>query len=389
MSADAICPPAPLKATPLTQIHRDRGGRMVPFAGYDMPVQFPDGIIAEHLWTRSHAGLFDVSHMGPSFVRLRDGLGAPGAHEKIAALLETLTPTDLQGLAPGEIRYSLLLNEVGGILDDLMIGRPAEPQAQGMLYVVVNAACKEADWARIEAKLGADVVVERADANALIALQGPLAKDVMAGIAPEALRLTFMRFGRFMWNGAPLVIARSGYTGEDGFEILCPAAVAAAFARTLLADERVKPIGLGARDSLRLEAGLCLYGHDLTPEISPAEASLAWAIGKRRRAENGFPGAERILYELAHGPTKKRIGLKLEGRQPAREGASLLGPDGAPIGIITSGGYAPSLSAPIAMGYAPPALARPGTMLAIEVRGKALPAQVVAVPFVAQNYFRG
>jgi aminomethyltransferase len=376
-----------LKSTVLTAAHRERGGRMVAFAGYDMPVQYEAGILKEHLWTRSHAGAFDVSHMGPAFLELSDRGGDPDAdHAAIAALIEPLVSGDIAGLKPGALRYTLLLNEAGGILDDLMIGRPADPKAQGRLYVVVNAGCKEADFNLIARAAGEAARLVRADENALIAVQGPEAADVLAAILPEATELTFMTFRRMNFAGEALRVSRSGYTGEDGFEILVPAAVAVAFWETLLADQRVAPIGLGARDSLRLEAGLPLYGHDLDETVSPIEASLGFAVSKKRLKAGAMRGAARIGRELKDGPNRVRVGLKVQGA-PAREGAAILA-GGEAVGVVTSGGFSPSLSAPIAMGFVPPACAALGTALEVEVRGRRQAAEVAPMPFVAHRYRR-
>jgi len=381
--------PAVLKETLLAALHRELGARMVPFAGYAMPVQYPTGIIAEHVWTREHAGLFDVSHMGPSFLTLAAPAGdADANHAAVAALIERLVCGDIAGLAPGRLRYTLLLNETGGILDDLMIGRPADPAWSGTLYVIVNVGTKEGDFARIEAAAKGRASLRRADDGALLALQGPEAAAVMHDLVPAAFGLGFMSYGSFAWGSGNLVISRSGYTGEDGFEILVGPQDAVALWRRLLDDPRVRPIGLGARDSLRLEAGLPLYGHDLDETTSPVEAGLAFAVGKRRRAAGGFPGAGRIRDELDHGPSRLRIGLTLDGRAPAREGATIKDISGRPIGTVTSGGYGPTVGGPIAMGYVEPFAATAGTKLAIDVRGRDLPATVSELPFVPHRYFR-
>jgi len=388
LSAEAL-ENKPLGATPLAASHVAMGARMVPFAGYSMPVQYPAGILKEHLWTRAHAGLFDVSHMGPAFVSLTSRGGDGEAdHRAVAALLEPLVCGDLRGLKPGQIRYTLLLNPAGGILDDLMIGRPAAPERQGELYVVVNAATKDADFAAICAALGSAARLTRADDGALIALQGPAAAAVAADLAPAAPALGFMTFMTAQFEGEPLTIARCGYTGEDGFEILAPAGLAERLWTRLLADGRVAPAGLGARDSLRLEAGLPLYGHDADETTSPVEANLAFAISKRRLKARDFPGAARIAAESLGAPGRLRIGLKMPGGAPAREGAPIADSAGQIVGVITSGGFSPTLGAPIAMGYAPPALARPGTPLKVIVRGKALDAVVATLPFVPHRYFR-
>jgi aminomethyltransferase len=377
-----------LLKTPLHAGHKFLGGRMVAFAGYDMPVQYPDGVLAEHRWTRTHAGLFDVSHMGPAWLSLTDRPGDTElAHQAISALLEPLICGDIAGLAPGGLRYTLLLNPDGGVIDDLMVGRPIAGDAQGSLYLVVNAGTKEADFAHILAALGDRVRLTRADDGGLIALQGPEAAAVMADLCPAALAMGFMRFRTFEADGQSLVISRSGYTGEDGFEILVSAAGAEALWERLLADERVRPVGLGARDSLRLEAGLPLYGHDLDETISPIEAGLGFAVGKRRRAAADFPGAARILRERAGDLTRVRAGLRVLEGAPAREGAEIVH-DGVAVGRVTSGGFSPSLSAPIAMGFVPPALAAAGTRLSVVVRGKTQAAEVVSLPFVPHAYVR-
>jgi aminomethyltransferase len=376
-----------LRETPLASLHRSAGARMVPFAGYAMPVQYPTGILAEHAWTREHAGLFDVSHMGPTFLSLSRPTGdAEADHAAVAAIVETLTPADARGLKPGEMRYTLLLNDKGGIDDDLMVGRIPDGRA-GRLYVVVNAATKEADFARIEEAAAGAAWLARRDYG-LLALQGPEAAAVMEAVIPPAAALGFMQVGTFDHVGEPVVVSRSGYTGEDGFEILLPAERAASVWSRLLSDTRVKPIGLGARDSLRLEAGLPLYGHDLDPAVSPAEAGLAFAVAKRRRAAGDFPGANRVLAELNGNPPRLRVGLLVEGA-PAREGAEIMDANGGdPVGRVTSGGFSPTLKRAIAMGFVPYPLAIPGTMLAVNVRGRAQPATVTKLPFVPHRYVR-
>jgi aminomethyltransferase len=368
------------KTLPLDALHRRLGGRMVPFAGYAMPVQYPPGVMAEHLWTRAEAGLFDVSHMGQLVL---EGEGA-------ADWLETIAPGDFKALAPGRIRYSVLLAPDGGILDDLMVTNTGQ-----RLFLVVNGATKHDDIAYMRGLLPAGLTLTYLDDAALLALQGPAAVAVMQrlGVEPEfpdipaVGAMKFMTAGPYLWRGIRLGISRSGYTGEDGYEISLPAADAERFAEALLADPAVKPIGLGARDSLRLEAGLPLYGHDLTPDIEPVEAGLAFAISKRRKAEGGFPGAARILGALLEGPARKRIGLKPEGRLPAREGAPVFAGD-RQVGVVTSGGFAPSVGGPVAMAYVEAAHAADGTALEIEVRGKRLAASVVPMPFWQKNYVR-
>lgn len=368
----------PLLRTPLYGLHVELGGKMVPFAGYEMPVQYPLGVLKEHLHTRAEAGLFDVSHMGQAWLEAEPG-------EDAAALIETLLPGDIAALAPGRIRYSLLLNDDGGILDDLMVTRTPDP---ARLFLVVNAACKDADFAHIAAKLAGRARLVRLDDRALIALQGPKAAEVLARHAFGADDLAFMETGTFALDRVECMISRSGYTGEDGFEISVPAEEAEDLARRLLAEPEVAPIGLGARDSLRLEAGLCLYGHDIDTTTTPVEAGLSWTIGKRRRAEGGFPGAARILQQLAEGPARKRVGVKPDGRAPAREGTPILSADGREIGRVTSGGYGPSVAGPVAMGFVESRFAAPGTAVSLLIRGKAHPAVVAALPFVAANFHR-
>ncbi|MBK9010605.1 glycine cleavage system aminomethyltransferase GcvT [Novosphingobium sp.] len=359
---------------PLDAWHRAHGGRMVEFAGYWMPVQY-EGIIAEHHWTRSHAGLFDVSHMGQLYL----------AGEGVEAALEAVLPIDLATLKPFAPRYSMLLDEDGGILDDLMVTR-----WRTGFYLVVNGATKWDDIAHLREHLPDEITLTLLEDNALLALQGPQAfaalDRVVTGDQPLSA-LTFMKGGEFKLAGHDVWISRSGYTGEDGFEISLPAEAAAEIADLLCAQDEVRTIGLGARDSLRLEAGLPLYGHDLSPETSPIEADLAFAINKRRRAEGGFLGAERVLRDLAEGTGRKRVGLALEGRQAAREGAAVFA-ENEQVGELTSGGFSPSLEHPIAMAYVAIEYAGPGTALEIEVRGKRLPARVTALPFVPHRYHR-
>jgi aminomethyltransferase len=373
--------PAPLQHTPLHSLHVTRGARMVPFAGYDMPVQYADGIIAEHNHVRSDAGLFDVSHMGQAFLVDAD-------HETVARALETLVPGDIVNLAPGRQRYTQLTDENGGILDDLMVTRSADPDEDGVLMLVVNAATKEADFAHLAAKLPAGVQLLRADHRALIAVQGPAAVRAVGRHCPEAVALTFMSAITTRFDGIDCHISRSGYTGEDGYEISCKATRVRAIVERLLSEPTVRLIGLGARDSLRLEAGLCLYGHDIDTTTSPIEAALTWSISKRRREEGGFPGAERIQRELREGPARLRVGIRPDGRAPAREGTEIRSADGAPIGKVTSGGFGPSVNGPISMGYVAKDFAAPGTAVQLIVREKPLPAQIVALPFVPHRYAR-
>jgi aminomethyltransferase len=371
-----------LLETPLHGEHAAAGARLVPFAGYAMPVQYATGILSEHLWAREHAGLFDVSHMGQAALIGPD-------HATTARALEALVPADILNLRPGRQRYTQLLDDNGGIRDDLMVTRPANPLQDGELILVVNASMKEADYAHMAARLPAGVELRRFDDRALLALQGPQAEAVLGGQAPDIASLAFMQAAETMIGGIPAHVSRSGYTGEDGFEISVPASRAAELWRLLMTDEQARPIGLGARDSLRLEAGLCLYGHDIDTTTSPVEAGLTWSIQKRRREEGGFPGAARIQRELRDGPARQRVGLKPEGRAPAREGTVVATPDGREVGKVTSGGFGPSVNGPVAMGYVARELATPGTELHLVVRGKPLPAQVVPMPFAPHRYKRG
>ncbi len=364
---------ADLKKTPLYDAHVAAGARMVPFAGYSMPVQYKDGVLKEHLWTREHAGLFDVSHMGQA--RLR-GVAPLAAFEEI-------TPGDYIGLKPGKQRYSMLLNKQGGIIDDLMAARPDDDG----LFVVVNGACKDGDFAHMESEIGGQVKIERLEDRALLALQGPEAAVVLAAQAPAVAEMVFMDAAVMEMFGVSAIVSRSGYTGEDGYEISVPAADAERIWNTLLQDERVRPIGLGARDSLRLEAGLPLYGHDLDETTSPVEGGLNFALSKKRREAGDFPGAARIQKELAEGPSRIRVGLKVEGA-PAREGAEIADADGKVIGVITSGGFSPTLGYPIALGFVPPAFAEVGAKLNVIVRGRTQAAEVVPTPFVPNRYVR-
>jgi aminomethyltransferase len=371
----------PLLRTPLHHEHERLGARMVPFAGYAMPVQYPTGVLAEHNWTREHAGLFDVSHMGQAVLIGPD-------HATAARALEALVPADILNLKPGQQRYSQLLDPAGGILDDLMIVRSADPADDGQLMLVVNASTKEADYAHLQAHLPAGVRLDRADDRALLALQGPAAGAVLARLAPSSEAMGFMTARAMPVAGIDAHVSRSGYTGEDGFEISVKAERAVNLWQALLDDAEVKPIGLGARDSLRLEAGLCLYGHDIDTTTSPVEAGLVWSIQKRRREDGGFPGEGRIRREIAEGPARVRIGLRPEGRAPAREGARITLPDGREVGVVTSGGFGPSVNAPIAMGYVARECSEPGTELHLVVRGKPIAARVVSMPFVPHRYKR-
>jgi aminomethyltransferase len=369
-----------LLTTPLHALHRELGAKMVPFAGYDMPVQYTAGVMKEHLHTRELAGLFDVSHMGQ--IRL-SGAGA-------AEAMETLVPVDIIDLPVGMQRYAMFTDENGGILDDLMVANLGDEQ----LMLVVNAACKEQDLAHLRAHLSGHCEIEPLfEERALLALQGPAAVTVLARLAPEVAEMTFMQFASVQLLGAECYVSRSGYTGEDGYEISVPAVQAEALARRLLAELEVAPIGLGARDSLRLEAGLCLYGHDMDTRTTPIEASLLWAISKVRRADGaragGFPGAERIFAQQQQGVARKRVGLLPQERTPVREGAEIVNDQGNVVGTVCSGGFGPSLGGPLAMGYVNSDLAALDTSLSAVVRGKKVPMRVTKMPFVAQRYYRG
>ena len=359
-----------LARTPLYALHQSLGAKLTAFAGYDMPVQYPAGIIAEHLHTRAKASLFDVSHMGQVVL----------AAANIAAKFEGLVPADIVGLRSGRVRYTLLTNERGGIIDDLMVAKDGE-----VLRLVVNAARKAVDLAHLRAALGAGAV-SYLEERALIALQGPAAAAVLARLARGIEAMAFMSMAAVEIDGIACHVTRSGYTGEDGYEISLPGAAAEALARRLLAEPEVAPAGLGARDTLRLEAGLCLYGNDIDESTNPIEADLAWTIPKRRRAEGGFPGAAIIQRELAQGPARRRVGIKPEGRQIARGHTPIVDAAGTELGAITSGGFSPSLEGAIAMGYVPAALAAPGTPLRLSVRGAERAAQVAPLPFVPHRY---
>lgn len=376
---------APLKRTPLHALHQELGARLVPFAGYELPVQYPAGLMAEHHHTREQASLFDVSHMGQLFI---SGEGASLA-------LESLMPVDVLDLGVGKQRYGLLLNDQGGIIDDLMFLRMAAPEAGDRIFMVVNGACKEGDIAHMRERIGARCQIEPQPERALLALQGPQAVTALSRLAPAVAQLVFMTGGPFKIDGIDCIVTRSGYTGEDGFEISVPAAQAQALARTLLAQPEVKPAGLGARNSLRLEAGLCLYGNDMDTATSPVEAGLSWAIQKVRRSgggrAGGFPGAERVLAQLAdpNAVPHKRVGLVALERVPVREHTELQDASGQRVGEVTSGLLAPSAGKPIAMAYVPPALAAVGTRVNAIVRGKPVPMEVAPMPFVAPRYYRG
>jgi aminomethyltransferase len=365
--------PSGLRATPLDALHRSLSAHMVPFAGYALPVQYRPGVMAEHLHCRAKAALLDVSHMGQLSLR------GPGA----AAALERLTPGDFQTLHPGRQRYTLLLNEAGGILDDLMVANYGD-----RLVIVANASRKEADAHHLAQHLPADVALEQHPDRALLALQGPASAGIMAALCPAAAALPFMGAVEAGIGGIPAWISRSGYTGEDGFEISAPADQAKPLASLLLAQPDVLPAGLGARDSLRLEAGLCLYGSDIDELTTPVEANLAWTIGKRRRTEGGFPGAAVVQDQLQHGPTRLRVGLRPDGRAPARAQTVIAAADGTEAGGVTSGGFSPSLRAPIAMGYVRRGLTAPGTPLHLVIRGAPQPAAVVSMPFVPTRYHK-
>ncbi len=359
-----------LKTTALAALHEQLGAKMVPFAGYAMPLQYGGGIIDEHVHTRTHASLFDISHMGQIVIEGADA----------ASSMEALVPGDITGLKAGAMRYTLLTNSAGGIEDDIIVGRTS-----GGLMVVVNAACKDRDFAHIQAGLGAKVGMTMADDRALLALQGPAAAQVLGRLAPECGGLGFMAAADLSVGGVPCRVSRAGYSGEDGFEISVPAAEAEPLARTLLAASEVSPAGLGARDTLRLEAGFCLYGADIDTATTPVEAGLGWTIPRRRRAEGGFPGAEVILRQLRQGPGRKRVGIRPVGRTLARAGTEITDAQGWQLGAITSGGFGPTIGGPIAMGYVAADHAEPGTELRLVVRGKPLPAAVVPLPFVAHN----
>ncbi len=357
---------------PLDSWHRRLGARMVPFAGYAMPIQY-EGIIAEHRWTRESAGLFDVSHMGQLII----------AGSEAERALEALLPADIALLKEGRPKYSLLLTEDGGIIDDLMITRRGDH-----FYLVVNGATKSEDIDHLQSRLPAGAVLDHLKEQSLLALQGPKAADALTRLVPEVAELTFMVGSAYTIAGTRAWISRSGYTGEDGFEISLPSAEAERIADLLLEQSEVKPIGLGARDSLRLEAGLPLYGHDLDRSITPVEADLVFAIAKRRREEGGFPGWHRIARELSEGPIRRRVGLLVEGRQPVREGAMVIDGEGNEVGKVTSGGFSPSLEAPIAMAYVPAASAAEGTTISLAQRGKIFTATVTSMPFVPHRYRR-
>ncbi len=372
----------PLKKTPIHEWHVNNGGQMVPFAGYELPVQYAPGILKEHLHVRASAGLFDVSHMGIAYLSSSDGVFDP-----VASALEKLVPADIAGLSAGQQRYTQLLNANGGILDDLMVWRPSV--ASDTLGLVVNAACKEADYGHLQANLPASIKFVRRDDLALFALQGPAAEDVLSG-APGVSKLNFMQTTTTACFGISVHVSRSGYTGEDGFEISVANERALELWALLVKDARVLPIGLGARDSLRLEGGMCLYGNDIDETTSPVEANLTWSIQKRRRISGGFLGAERVLRELQNGVNRVRVGLKPEGRAPVRAGAKLYETETSAdvIGTVSSGGFGPSFGGPVAMGYVPNRLSQLGTRFFAEVRDRRLPVVVHGMPFVPNRFKR-
>lgn len=364
-----------LRRTPLYDLHVALGGKMVPFAGYELPVHYEPGILKEHLHTRAQAGLFDVSHMGQATL----------AGDDPAAALETLTPADVRGLKDGQQRYALLLNEKGGINDDFMV---AKLEGENALHLVVNGATKEGDFAYIAEMLEGRAEITPQPERALLALQGPAAEAVLSRLAPEAASLAFMKIARMNVAGVCAIVSRSGYTGEDGYEISIAAHEAVHVAKALLREPEVLPVGLGARDSLRLEAGLCLYGHDLDEDTDPVSANLVWSIGKRRRSEGGFLASEKILGLIANGAKQKRVGIQPGGKAPAREGTVITDKTGRTIGRITSGGFGPSANAPVAMGYVDREFSADGTEIELLIRGKPCPAHVALMPFVPHRYKR-
>ena len=363
-----------LQSTLLHNLHVSLGAKMVPFAGYDMPVQYPSGILTEHRHTRAQAGLFDVGHMGQAILR----------GDNVAAALETLMPGDVAGLEQGQMRYSQFTNEAGGILDDLMVTNRGDH-----IFLVVNAGCKDADFAHIQKHIGDRIELEILANRGLIALQGPMAATVLNRHAQGVEAMPFLTMQDIEIDGIACLVSRAGYTGEDGYEISVPGEKSVELAELLLAEAEVEPIGLGARDTLRLEAGLCLYGHDIDETTSPIEAGLLWSIGKRRREDGGFLGAERIISEIENKPSRRRVGILPDGRAPAREGTEITDQSGNNIGVVTSGGFGPTVDGPIAMGYVSRENAAVDTMLQLTVRGKRLNSKVIKLPFVEQNYYRG
>jgi aminomethyltransferase len=369
---------AALRHTPLQGLHAELGARIVPFAGYAMPVQYPSGIIAEHLHTRAAAGLFDVSHMGQAIIE----------GDAVSQQLEALVPGDIEGLAPGQMRYTQLLNADGGILDDLMITRlSGRPGSYERFFVVVNASRKEADFALLRQHLAGQTFTPL-DTRALVALQGPLAVSALVRHLAGVDAMAFMTMRVIESGNILLYVSRSGYTGEDGFEISLPSQGADRWVRSLLAEPEVRPIGLGARDSLRLEAGLCLYGHDIDESTTPVEAALVWSISKRRQAQGGFPGDKKIVQQIATGAPRRRVGLLVEGRVPAREGAEIAAASGARVGHVTSGGFGPTVNGPLAMGYVETAHSSLGTSVDLIVRGRRIPARISKLPFITTRYHR-
>jgi len=372
------------KKTKLYDMHVEHGAKMVPFAGYEMPVQYPLGVMKEHLHCRANAGLFDVSHMGQAFI-----IAGDGSFETAAAFMETLVPCDVRSLEPGQQRYTQFLAEDGGILDDLMVSRLGLDGHQHWVYLVVNAGCKDDDFAHIEKHLPDGLKLKILDDMSLIALQGPKAAGVVSQYIPEARAMPFMSSLDTPLNGMWCHISRSGYTGEDGYEIAVKHTDVEAMCKLFLSHDAVEFIGLGARDSLRLEAGLCLYGHDIDTTTSPIEAGLIWSIQKHRREEGGFLGAKRVQKDIAERPPRRRVGIQPEGRAPAREGTIIQNMDGKDIGVITSGGFGPSVEGPVAMGYVKRRYSRVGTDINLLIRGKAKPAKIIKLPFVPNNFYRG
>ncbi len=373
-----------INKTALYDFHVAQGAKMVPFAGYAMPVQYPLGVMKEHLHCRENAGLFDVSHMGQAFLIAKDG-----TFETAAKALEKIVPCDVSSLEPGQQRYTQFLNEDGGILDDLMVSRLGVEGHRHWVYLVVNAGCKIDDFAHIEKHMPEGIQLKILEDMSLIALQGPKAADVMSKYLPEAATMPFMSSLDIELSGMWCHISRSGYTGEDGYEIAVKHADVVEMCELFMSHDEVEMIGLGARDSLRLEAGLCLYGHDIDTTTSPVEAGLTWSIQKHRREEGGFLGAERVQKELAERPVRRRVGIEPMGRAPAREGTIIQNMDGKDIGVITSGGFGPTHGGPVAMGYVKRKYAKSGTEVQLVIRGKAKPAKTVKLPFVPNNFYRG
>lgn len=383
--SEAIAPAeGALKRTPLHGFHQSHGARMVPFAGYDMPVQYGAGILEEHRWTRSNASLFDIGHMGEVHLTSDDG-----RFDVIAGALETLVPADVVGINVGRQRYTQLLNDGGGIIDDLMMTRLEDEDGRARLVLILNASRKDIDCAHLAERLPAEIRMDIQHDRTLLAVQGPRAADVMSALSPDVAALRFMQAARVPLAGGDCLISRSGYTGEDGFELSIPAADAVSVAEALLRSDIVRPAGLGARDSLRLEAGLSLYGHELDEQTSPIEAGLGWSIQRRRLDDGRFPAAPRIRAEVVNGPRRQRVGIAIDDRIPARQGYDILSVDGETVGVVTSGTFSPTLNHPIAMGFVMPDHAKIGTTLAIKVRANTVNARVVPLPFVPHNYHRG